>query len=66
MSKPKMISINLTVARKLARLLDRLEESSCIGCAGGFHEAACPASQAFQLRNYLTRRINNPGRHETI
>jgi hypothetical protein len=62
MRKPKMISIQLSSARKLARLLDRLQEATCKGCTGGSHETDCPAAEAFQMRNYLTQRINNPNR----
>jgi len=66
MKKPKMISINMDAAKQLARLLDRLEEGTCTGCPRGVHETTCPAAEAFQLRNYLTQRINNPGRHFTV
>ena len=62
MKKPKMVSINLPAAKQLARLLDRLEETACKGCPDGGHETDCPAKEAWQLRNYLTQRINNPTR----
>ena len=62
MSKPKLIEINLVAAKKLVRILKRNEESNCVGCEGEFHLANCPAKEMFQLRNYLTQRINNPNR----
>lgn len=62
MRKPKMLSIQLSAAKEMARLLDRLEEATCKGCLGGVHEGDCPAREAFQMRNYLTQRINNPTR----
>lgn len=63
MQKPKMISVSLTAAKEIARLLDRLEGTSCIGCEGTWHSSDCPAQKAFQMHNYLTRRINNRNRH---
>jgi hypothetical protein len=62
MSKPKLIQINLNAAKDLARLLGKFEEQTCRGCQGGLHEDSCPAREAFQLRNYLTQRINNPNK----
>lgn len=66
MKQLKPIPINLRAAKKLARLLVRLEETTCIGCPGRMHRSDCPAAVAFQLRNYLTQRINNPNRHWTL
>jgi hypothetical protein len=66
MKKPKMVPIQVSAAKELIRLMDRLEEKSCIGCPGGVHETACPAAEAFAMRNYLTRRVNNQGRHYTV
>lgn len=55
----KLIEINMNVAKDLVRMLDKMHESICIGCADT-HEDGCPAKKAEQLRNYLTTRINNP------
>jgi heterodisulfide reductase subunit B len=66
MTKPKMISIQRKVAKQLVRILDKLEEQSCIGCPGTFHTGDCPALEAYQLRKYLTQRVNNPQRNFTI
>jgi len=60
-----MIPIDRDVAKKLARLLGKLEELTCTGCEGTWHEQSCPAREAFQSRNYLTQRLNNPQRHFT-
>jgi len=62
MSKPKLIEINLRTAKELVRILKRNEDSNCTGCEGELHEADCPAKEMFQLRNYLTQRVNNPNR----
>ena len=62
MSKPKLIEINLGAAKHLVRILKRNEELNCVGCEGELHQADCPAKEMFQLRNYLTQRINNPNR----
>ena len=62
MSKPKLIEINLGAAKELVRILKRNETSNCVGCDGELHQADCPAKEMFQLRNYLTQRINNPNR----
>jgi hypothetical protein len=61
-----MLPIQQKVAKQLVRILDRLEEQSCIGCSGTYHAGDCPALEAYQLRNYLTQRINNPERHFTV
>lgn len=66
MTKPKMLPIQHKVAKQLVRVLDKFQAQSCIGCTGAFHEEDCPAREAYQLRNYLTQRINNPERHFTV
>lgn len=66
MSKPKMVKINLNVAKELVRMLDRLQEKLCIGCTGKDHEEDCPANGSVQLRNYLTLRVNHPNENFTI
>jgi hypothetical protein len=66
MTKPKMLPIQNNVAKRIVRILDKFEEQSCIGCSGTFHKGDCPSLEAYQLRNYLTQRINNPERHFTI
>lgn len=66
MSKPKMMPIQVSAAKSLVRLLERLDELSCVGCTGGGHDTGCPAAEAFQHRNYLTQRINNPTRNFTV
>ena len=63
MAKEKLIQINVRTAREIARVLDRSEELLCNGCAGELHDESCPARQAYQLRNYLTQRINNPNKN---
>lgn len=62
MSQPKLIEINLAAAKELVRILKRNEELNCNGCEGDLHLADCPAKEMFQLKNYLTQRINNPNR----
>ncbi len=62
MSKPKMLQINLQAAKDIARILGQAEDKLCSGCSGELHADACPAKKAFQLRNYLTQRINNPNK----
>jgi len=66
MSKPKLIQINVKVAKQLVRVLERSEVSLCIGCPGAFHEEACPAKEIWQLHNYLTQRVNNPNKNYGI
>ncbi len=66
MTKLKMLPIQHKVAKQLVRILGKFEEQSCIGCSGAFHVGECPAAEAYQLRNYLTQRINNPNRHFTF
>ncbi len=66
MTKPKMLPIQRKVAKQLVCILDKFEEQSCIGCLGAFHLEECPAIEAYQLRNYLTQRINNPNRNFTV
>jgi hypothetical protein len=66
MSNPKIIQINMSVAKNLVRMLDRAEENMCVGCTEGEHEEACPAREMLQLKNYLTQRINNPNRNYGI
>lgn len=62
-AKVKLIEINLSAARDIARLLEKYEVGSCIGCAeGSQHQSSCPSQQANQLRNYLIQRINNPNK----
>ena len=65
-AKPKLIPINLFAARRLVRILNRYEVANCQGCDGSSHESACPSREAYQLRNYLTLRINNPNRRFKI
>ena len=62
MSKTKMIQIQVRTAEPLARILGKYEEEQCIGCDGTFHQNSCPAREAWELRHYLTQRINNPTR----
>jgi hypothetical protein len=62
MSKPKLIEINLRSAKDLVRILKRNEDLNCTGCEADLHQADCPAKEMFQLRNYLTQRVNNPNR----
>ena len=62
MSKTKLIEINLQAGKELVRILKRNEASNCTGCEGDLHQEDCPAKEMFQLRNYLTQRINNPNR----
>jgi hypothetical protein len=66
MSKPKLIQINLQAAKEIVRVLDRAEEKLCVGCPGDSHESSCPAREVFQLRNYLTQRVNNPNKNYGI
>jgi hypothetical protein len=66
MTKPKMLPIQRNIAKQIVRILDKFEEQSCIGCEGAFHAGDCPAREAYQLRNYLTQRINNPERNFTV
>ena len=66
MSKPKMVKINLDVAKKLVRMIDRFQQALCIGCSGNDHENDCPANGSVQLRNYLTLRVNHPNEDFTI
>ena len=66
MGKVKIIKINVNAAKDIVRLLDRLEKLACADCSGQFHEPSCPAKDAFQLRNYLTQRINNPDKEYGI
>ena len=66
MSKPKLIQINLNAAKEIVRLLERAEGKLCVGCVGETHEDSCPAKEAFQLRNYLTQRVNNPNKNYGI
>jgi hypothetical protein len=66
MTKPKMLPIQHKIAKQLVRILDKFEEQSCIGCSRTFHAEDCPAREAYQLRNYLTQRINNPTRNFTV
>lgn len=66
MNKPKMIPIQLSTAKQLVRVLGKWEKASCIGCPSGSHTDNCPAREAYQLRNYLTQRINNPNRNFTV
>jgi hypothetical protein len=47
MNKPKMVKINLNVAKELVRMLDRLQEKLCIGCNGKDHEENSPLREAF-------------------
>jgi len=63
MTKERVIQINLQAANEIIRLLDQYEETFCKGCDGTFHDDDCPAKKAFQLRNYLNQRVNNPTRH---
>jgi hypothetical protein len=61
-TKPKLIEINLNVAREIECVLGRYEASSC-KCEGeSQHLDSCPSKEANQLRNYLTQRINNPSK----
>lgn len=62
MSKVKLIEINLNAAKGLVRVLKRNEGLNCIGCEGDFHKDNCPAQEMYQLRNYLTQRVNNPNK----
>ena len=62
MSKAKLIEINLNAAKNLVRILKRNELSNCIGCSGDAHQDDCPAKEMYQLRNYLTQRVNNPNK----
>lgn len=66
MAKVKLIQINLTAAKEIVRILGRAEVKLCIGCSGESHEESCPAKEAFQLRNYLTQRVNNPNKNYGI
>lgn len=66
MTKPKMLFIQEKVAKNLVRILDKFEKHSCMGCLESFHAEDCPALETYQLRNYLTQRINNPGRNFTV
>ena len=63
MQKPKMIPISQKSAKQVIRLLGKWEETACVGCIGTFHDTACPAREMWELRHYLTQRINNPKRH---
>ncbi len=45
MSKPKMVKINLSVAKNLVQMIDRLQEKLSIGCNGEDHEENCPAKE---------------------
>lgn len=62
MSKTKLIEINLNAAKNLVRVLKRNEDSNCLGCEGDSHQDDCPAKEMYQLRNYLTQRVNNPNK----
>ena len=62
MSKTKLIEINLNAAKDLVRMLKRNEDLNCLGCEGDFHQNDCPAKEMYQLRNYLTQRVNNPNK----
>ena len=66
MSKTKLIQINLSVAKELVRLLKRVEDQLCIGCSDESHDESYPATEAIQLRNYLTPRISNPHKNDGI
>ena len=66
MAKAKLIQINLQAAKDIIRLLEKYEKEVCIDCAGEHHDDSCPAKEAYQLRNYLTQRINNPNKNYGI
>jgi hypothetical protein len=57
--------VPVATLKKVARLLARLEELSCVGCEGAMHKDSCPAREAGQTRHVLTQRINNPDRYKS-
>jgi len=60
MPNPKLIQINIAAAKDIARLLGRSEAELCTCSQQDLHKPGCPGHKAWQLRNYLTQRINNP------
>jgi hypothetical protein len=61
-TKPKLIEINLNAARKIERVLENYEVSSCKCDGESQHLDSCPSKEANQLRHYLTQRINSPNK----
>lgn len=58
----KQIQVDLAVAKDIIRVLEKFEVEICFDCPGQYHEDDCPAKKAYQLRNYLLRKVNNPNR----
>lgn len=61
-AKPKLIEINVNAARDIERILEKCEVHFCCCEGSSQHDDSCPSKEAFQLKNYLTQRINNPNK----